>query len=362
MGNILELRDKLKYLYTKNEVFLVPVLKFMLAFTAICTVSGRLGYMTKVDNLGLILIASLMCSFLPVGCIVFFSAIFSLLHLYALSLEVAAVVLVIYMIIFLLFFKFGTKDSLILLFTAILTAMNIPYVVPILVGLICGPTAVIPIGCGLVVYYLLANISQNAAAINAMGSEEAVAKLRMVLDGLIGNDEMMVMIVAFAVTVIVVYILRRMSIDYSWTIATVAGAIVNLLVLLMGDLVLDTEFGFVGAILGTLLAIICAKVLEFFRFCVDYNRTEKVQFEDDEYYYYVKAVPKMTVAEKQKAVKKINTQRSSASNVRPGGTRVETERTGSRTNYYREHTSAPKSVTIGHNTMEYEDDEFESLD
>ena len=362
MGNILEIRDKLKYLYTKNEVFLLPVLKFMLAFTAICTVSGRLGYMTKVDNLGLILIAALMCSFLPVGCIVFFSAIFSLLHLYALSLEVAAVVFVIYLIIFLVFFRFGTKDSLLLLFTAILSAMNIPYIVPIVAGLISGPMSVIPIACGLVVYYLLGNISQNAAAINAMGEEEAVAKLKLVLDALVGNDELLVMIMAFTVTVFVVYILRRMSIDYSWTIAMVAGAIVNLMILLVGDLILDTEFGFLGAFLGTLLAIICAKLVEFFRFCVDYNRTEKVQFEDDEYYYYVKAIPKMTVAEQQKTVKKINSQRSGGTYAKQPGTRVETERTGSRTNYYREHTSASKSVTIGHNTMEYEDDEFESLD
>ncbi|MBQ7919065.1 MAG: hypothetical protein IJ324_03865 [Lachnospiraceae bacterium] len=365
MGNILEIRDKLKYLYTKNEVFLLPVLKFMLAFTAICTVSGRLGYMAKVDNLGLILIAALMCSFLPVGCIVFFACVFSLLHLYALSLEVAAVVLVVYLIMFLLFFKFGTKDSLLLLFTAILSAMNIPYVVPIVAGLICGPMSVVSIACGLVVYHLLYNITQNATALSAMNTEEATAKIKMVLNGLVNNDELLVMIVAFSVTVFVVYILRRMSVDYSWTIAMVAGAIVNLMILLVGDLVLDTEVGFLGAFLGTILAIVCAKLLEFFRFCVDYNRTEKVQFEDDEYYYYVKAVPKMTVAEQQKTVKKINAQKASAAGSsygRAAGTRVETERTGSRTNYYREHASAPKSVTIGHSAMEYEEDEFESLD
>ena len=33
-----------------------------------------------------------------------------------------------------------------------------------------------------------------------------------------------------------------------------------------------------------------------FLFSVDYSRTERVQFEDDEYYYYVKAVPKVVVA------------------------------------------------------------------
>lgn len=89
----------------------------------------------------------------------------------------------------------------------------------------------------------------------------------------------------------------------------VAGGILDLVILLIGDLMYDTNMSVVEAILGTVLALVVAKMLEFFRFCVDYSRTEKVQFEDDEYYYYVKAVPKMTVAAQTKTVKKINTQR-----------------------------------------------------
>ena len=43
-----------------------------------------------------------------------------------------------------------------------------------------------------------------------------------------------------------------------------------------------------------------------YAFNLDYARTEKVQFEDDDYYYYVKAVPKITVTAKKVKVKKIN--------------------------------------------------------
>lgn len=120
---------------------------------------------------------------------------------------------------------------------------------------------------------------------------------------------MLVMVTAFVITIIVVYLLRRLSVDYAWTIAMVAGGILDLVILLIGDLMYDTNMSVVEAILGTVLALVVAKMLEFFRFCVDYSRTEKVQFEDDEYYYYVKAVPKMTVAAQTKTVKKINTQR-----------------------------------------------------
>ena len=59
--------------------------------------------------------------------------------------------------------------------------------------------------------------------------------------------------------------------------------------------------------MGTLVSGVIAAILDFFIFAVDYNRTEYVQFEDDDYYYYVKAVPKIAVTAPDKQVKKINT-------------------------------------------------------
>ena len=39
---------------------------------------------------------------------------------------------------------------------------------------------------------------------------------------------------------------------------------------------------------------------------MDYARSESLQFEDDEYYYYVKAIPKVSVSTPEKTVKRIN--------------------------------------------------------
>jgi len=47
-------------------------------------------------------------------------------------------------------------------------------------------------------------------------------------------------------------------------------------------------------------------IVQFFKTVVDYSRVENTQFEDDEYYYYVKAVPKIVMAKQQKSVRKIN--------------------------------------------------------
>ena len=114
------------------------------------------------------------------------------------------------------------------------------------------------------------------------------------------------MIVAFAITIILVYVIRRMNIDYAWTIAIIVGGLADILILLIGDLMYTTNISILGVILGSIVAFGIVKVLQFFVFNVDYARTERVQFEDDEYYYYVKAVPKVTISTPEIKVKKIS--------------------------------------------------------
>lgn len=316
MTELLEIRDKLKIFYSRNEIFLTPLMKFLIAFLCLNTLNAKIGYMTKIDNIAIVLIVALMCSFLPKGAVVFFASLISLAHMYALAKEAALVTLCAWLILYLLFMRLDSKDSILVALTPMLFLYKIPYVLPIVMGLIGSPMSAVSVGCGIFVYFFLQNVEGKASALNAMAdSKDIVKKIRLLTDGLLENRGMLVLIAAFAVTIMIVYLLRRMSADYSWTIAIIAGAIINLLLLLVGDLLYDTNLSVVGAVLGTVIAVVVAKVIEFFGFFVDYNRTERVQFEDDEYYYYVKAVPKISVSAQTKTVKRINAQRARVRNV-----------------------------------------------
>ena len=396
MTALLELRENLKRIYSRNEAFILPVIKFLLSFIVLSIINGKMGYMTKLDNMAIVLIVSLLCSFLPTGFMAFFAMMFAVLHMYALSIETAAVGLVVFLLLYLLFLRFTAKEALVVVLTPVLCMMKLPYVMPVAMGLIGTPASCVSVGCGIVVYYLIQTVITNAPTINSMGAEEATAKLRLLIDGMLGNKAMLVMIAAFAITVIVVYLIRRMSVDHSWTIAMIAGVMIEVLILLVGDLMYDTNLSILSAVLGAVVTVLVCKIIEFFRFCLDYSRTEKVQFEDDEYYYYVKAVPKMTVAAPTNTVKKINTQRRPAGQqTRPSGqgTRsagqtsrstahtgrtmegtgrsVMTERTPARNgapygqqNGYRGHEmSGGRSVTISSDHMNRQDDsdDYEEL-
>ena len=125
----------------------------------------------------------------------------------------------------------------------------------------------------------------------------------MAFNQLLGNKEMYVVLAAFVLMILLVYAIRRMSIDHSWTIAIITGVLAEFIVLFAGFMVLGISGKTIWLIVGNVISIVIGLILQFLFFNLDYTRTERVQFEDDEYYYYVKAVPKMYVMTTEKHVK-----------------------------------------------------------
>lgn len=165
--------------------------------------------------------------------------------------------------------------------------------------------SVVSVGSGVIVYYTVHYMTESASVLSTFEEDGTLQKFRYVIDGMMANRTMFVAVISFAVTLLIVYFIRRLRVDYAWTVAMITGALANILILLFGDLMYNTNLSILGVIIGSVISVLLVKVLEFFVFNVDYSRTEFVQFEDDEYYYYVKAVPKNTVAAPQRKVKTI---------------------------------------------------------
>lgn len=306
MTGLLVLREQLKAICGKYEIYLIPVGKFIAALITFIIINANIGYMEKIAKLPLAIILALLCSFLPLNFIIFAAAALVLAHVYALSLECALIVGIIFLLMFLIYFRFSPGDTFVVLLTPVCCALRIPYVVPLSMGLVGKPTSALSVGCGVAVYYILHYIKGCSSALTSLDAEGMASKFKYVIDGLIGNKAMFVMIAAFAVTIVIVYCVRRMNIDHAWTIAIVVGALTDILILLAGDLMFTTNISLIWTILGSILAIAFVKGLQFFVFNVDYARTERVQFEDDEYYYFVKAVPKVSISTPKKNVKKVS--------------------------------------------------------
>ena len=308
MVQLLTAREWLKNIYSRYENFCRPALKFLLALISVMMINSKLGYSQALKSGAVSLIIALMCSFLPLNFIVTVSALLVLLQLYTLSIESVIVAGVVMLVMMLLYFRFAAKDTVLIMLTPLSFILGVPYVIPLCAGLVAAPSSVVSTGCGVIIYYMLKVISVNRQTLLNMEEETLLEKLRFLADAILDNREMMVCVAAFGITIIVVYVIRRLSVDHAWTVAIITGMLVDVMVILMGDLRFNTRISVASLVFGSLLALIVAEILQFFIFNVDYTRTEKVQFEDDEYYYYVKAVPKNTVALSDPKVKKIKGQ------------------------------------------------------
>lgn len=309
MMGLLVFKERLKEFYARFDIFITPVIKFIFSFLAFSLMNSNIGFMTKLTEGYIPLVLALVCSFLPYGAISFLAAGFMLAHLSGISLEITLVMAVFIVVVGLLYYGFQPGDSYLLVLTPVFFLLKIPYAIPLIVGLSGSVISVIPVSCGVFIYYTLLYVKQNAGVLTNDMSVDEVLKFMQLMKMLLSNKLMLVMVTAFALSLVVVVVTRSLSMDYSWIIAIVAGTIAQLVVIFIGDIAADVSVSVVALLVGMLFSLVIAGIYTFFVFAVDYTRTEYVQFEDDDYYYYVKAVPKLTVSTPDVKVQKINTRK-----------------------------------------------------
>lgn len=307
MTNLLEIKDRLIRFYSKYETYLFPVVKFIVAIVLFTAINMNVGFMEKISRFPIALILALVCAILPVNATIWLAAFVVLADMYALSMEVAVTTLVLFAALFFLYFRFAPKDGFAAVLTPVCFKLNIPYVMPIGCSLLRDAYSVVAIICGTVIYYFLDGIHQNSGTLKNVvtdgGTAATTSKFDISVGQLLSNKEMYLVIAIFTITAIVVYLVRRLEVDHAWTLAIISGVLIEVVGLFVGYLVLNVSGKTLGLLIGNILSLLISFVIQFLFMNLDYARTERVQFEDDDYYYYVKAVPKKMVAVKEVTVK-----------------------------------------------------------
>lgn len=320
MLKLLVLRDRVKQLYGRYSSAVSMALRFLLSLSSMFLLNGALGYMKALRAPFIPLALAFVSAFCPWGGICWILAFFLLAHIFAVSLEFALFTAAFLLIVALLYYGFTPGDSVLLIITPLLFVLKLPYLVPILVGLSGALAAVIPMSCGVVIYYILQYVRGNAGPLTNVDSVDIAQKYVQMLNGVIMNRGMLLFIIAFAMAAIVVWLIHSLSVSNAWEWAVFAGMLVLLLVFFCGVFLYGIKLDIVPLILGCVLSGGAAELYRFFVFSVDYSRTEYTQFEDDDYYYYVKAVPKVSVSAPDLKIQKINTARR-PKRARDGGSK-----------------------------------------
>ena len=296
MEAISELRERILEIYSRFEAYVTPVGRFFIALISLLMINSGLGFTEKLNNIAIVIVVSLISAFLPLNFVIVIDALFILLHLYGLSIQAAAVIGLVFLLMFVLYFRFTPKEAIAVVITPIFFALKIPYAVPLALGFLGSPISFVSVGCGTVVYYIIKGMGEDADKYKgALSAESALSGFKSIIDNVLNNKTMILMVIVFALVVVIANVIKRLSFDYSWQVALAVSSIAGLIVLVIGASALEADVSIVGAIVSMLISAALVFVMQLFVHNIDYSRAEYVQFQDEEYYYYVKAIPRYGV-------------------------------------------------------------------
>ena len=310
MLSLLIFKEKIRLIYGKYSMFILPIFKFALILVALILMNINIGYLDILKNPFFIFIIAIFCSVLPFSAISIILSIYLLSSIFSVSMDMFLLIGIYLLVIGILYYGFKPGNSYLIIVVPLLFTLKIPYVLPIVLGLGTGILAVIPLSAGIILYYLLLYVKNNIGTLTNGITSDLSVRYFQILNSILSNKIMYIMLLAFALSLVIVYLIHNLSINYSWEIAIVSGMVSLLLFIFMGEFIMNITLSIMELLFGLIISLVLAYVYKFFIFNIDYTRTEYTQFEDDEYYYYVKAVPKISIKFPDYKNEKINTIKS----------------------------------------------------
>ena len=293
METIINVKNTIRNFLRKYDEFTTPVLRFIWAIIVFQSIKKLFGYSDLAGKGGILLLLAALCALLPDGFIFIVSGLLIMLNAFSVSMEAGFAFVLLYVAMYCIYLRFFPKSSGYMLIIPICFMIKLPYMVPIVIGMTAGIVGAVPAAFGVVLYYFSIYLNDlNLKLTTTASADSEIKVLTFFVESFMKNKEMLLFVFAAAITIAVVAIIYRLSFPYAWYVAIGVGGLFNLFSFMIAGSVLKQNVDMGSVMLGSLLGMIVALIIQFFKGIVDYKKTERVQFEDDDYYYYVKAIPK----------------------------------------------------------------------
>jgi len=298
-------------------MFILPVLRFILGFYVFSLI-GAIGH--SMEALEVItgpsmrmpyaMLMGLLFTILPISMGYFLMA-FNIIIQFSASMEVAVMVAAALLLVLFFYGRLGGMERWLLLFMLLGFYFRIPYIVPLIAGLYFGIQSIFPIIISIFLwefYPLAFNLMyvERPRADTIIDIPDSFGQVfAYCMDAIAANDTWIAIAFVFALVTLVVHAASKMDVDFSKEIAIGMGVVINIVSFIFLRLAIGLDVNILAMILLSLLSGIVVLFIKMFDLVLNYQRAERVEFEDDENYYFVRVIPKMTIAKKERTIKKV---------------------------------------------------------
>ena len=128
MSTLLIWREKLQKIYAGYSGYILKGLQFLMGLILFALINSNIGFMKIASSIVCTVGLAAVCTFFPMIVMVMAATVLILVHFYALSLPIAVVAAVIFLIMYIFYFRFTPRKAWIVLLSAMAFGLKIPFV------------------------------------------------------------------------------------------------------------------------------------------------------------------------------------------------------------------------------------------
>lgn len=284
------------------------IAKLILVFVALMVLRENVGYNTLLSNFWIILALAVVCAFIPLRFLLFILLAYVTIQFFSLSAGVAVITVIILLVMYMIYFRFSKHIAFVMILLPVLYMIKIPLVVPLLLAITAPGSALVSVIFGTIIYYLMHYVHLNATVFSDVTVTE-FTKASLLLEGTFANKEFLYTLVVMIVVFALAYYSRKVANTRGNDISVGIGTGAYIILMVAANLIFNTitPQKIVAIVVGGLVSGIIVEIVHNVVLPLDYTRANSFQIEDEEYYYYVRAVPKASIGKANISVNRINT-------------------------------------------------------
>ena len=304
MTPFMRLRERIRNSIRVHEVWFARIGHGLIMLAGLVAIVQGFPFAQGLDSGWILAALSVLGIFMPMSAIALVWIAFLLLDLFSLSGQMAGVTAGVFLVAYAFCTVYRAKKLHNIAGFIVARQWHVPGIVPLQTALLGTANEIVTVICGAAVSFFLQEIHTNAGVL--MEGENQMSTIDFLRERIISNQMFYVYLLAMCALFLITYALRTRNMDHAWMIAVFGGVAAEFLILLSGYLLTGARRNVPMLVMGSLATLAVGAATNYLYRDLDYTRIEKVQFEDDEYYYYVTAVPKIRLSQEKKEVKTIN--------------------------------------------------------
>ncbi len=307
MDELFLMRQKMIEIYKLHEDKINIAARFLAGIITFYFMSSlSAGSLSGTKKLIIVLLGGIFASVSSPAVFLAVAALAAVIFIAAASIETAVAALIFFFLLYVFYGRVFPKESLLFVAMLVCFKIKVPYSAAFIGGLYFGAKAIFPVAAAMFTNQLAPIMAEFIKMSPA--SEFSTSTMPDILYNMytyIFADGMKVISggfyasAAMVLAVVTAWAVSSAHIDHEKEIAIIVSAVVTVIAMFLAVIIGGSKFSVVGLPFFVFLSAVITFVIRLFDDLPDYRHTERVRFQDKNYIYYVKAVPKMKMPEKK---------------------------------------------------------------